>query len=294
MTRIDLFVIDGQNDFCASGAQPDDDAGHRGALFVEGADVEAENVAKLIARLGRKLTKIHATLDNHHRNDGSHNVSWQGSDGSEPPPFTLVHPADVEAGTWVPRFRFGMWNGQQIASREWALQYTTGLEKNGRAPLCLWPIHCQIGTWGSNIYQPLLDAQNQWCAATAGWVNYITKGQWIWTEHYSGLQADVPDPTRPETQMNTTVVKDAMKADHILWTGWAGSHCLRYTALDAINHFGPASNDFVKKSIFFTDASAAVTDIPGAPVKFSQWRINFLEEMQSRGARLMTTEQFMK
>ena len=50
--RVDLFVIDGQNDFCASGNEPNDwpwPAGHPtiGALSVGGADQEAFNVSKI-------------------------------------------------------------------------------------------------------------------------------------------------------------------------------------------------------------------------------------------------------
>lgn len=295
MQQVDLFVIDGQNDFCASGAEPE---GRRGALYVEGADREAEAVAGLIRRLtdgcpGYRLRKIHATLDNHHRNDGSHHIAWMGPDGAPPPPFTVVTSADVAERRWVPRFETGIWEGREVSSYEWALHYTAALEETGRSPLTLWPVHCQIATWGSNVYEPLREAFDHWCDATAGWVDFLPKGQWVWTEHYSGLKADVPEPTRPETQLNTAVLEDAMQADLILWTGWAGSHCLRWTALDAANHFGPGENALLKKSIFFRDASAPVPDIPGAPFRFSDWRREFLEEMSRRGAVVTTIPEWL-
>lgn len=300
MKRIDLFVIDGQNDFCASGNEPDGyptPAGgkQRGALFVEGADKEAALVGGMISRLQGRIAKIHATLDSHHRNDGSHNISWKGPDGASPPPFTIVTHQDVADQKWVPRFSIGLWEGKAIPSLQWALKYTKALETSGRCPLCLWPPHCQIGTWGQGIYHPLQKAYDEWCAATNQWIDFISKGHWPWTEHYSGLRADVPDPTRPETQMNVAVVQDAFEADQIAWTGWAGSHCLRWTALDAANYFGTTGeNEFLKKSVFFEDASAAVPDIPGAPVKFSEWRREFLDEVSKRGATITTTDKFLK
>lgn len=298
MKRVDLFVIDGQNDFCASGKEAE---GRRGALHVENADVEAQNVADMIARLadpkvpsGHKISKIHATLDSHHRNDGSHNASWKGPDGNSPPPFTIVTHDDVVQQKWVPRFNIGVWEGKVLPSYQWAMKYTKALETNGRSPLCLWPVHCQIGTWGNCIYEPLREAYDNWCAITSGWINFITKGEWVWTEHYSGLKADVPDPTVPRTQMNSEVVQDALKADIVVWSGWAGSHCLRWTALDAVNDLSIVNDELIKKSVFLTDASAPVPDIPGAPFKFSDWRKEFLDEMANRGATITTTKDFLR
>jgi nicotinamidase-related amidase len=306
MKRVDLFVIDGENDFCASGNEPDSwpqPAGGKrmGALFVPGADQEAVNVANMIKRLrdpkhigGHKINKLHATLDSHHLNDGSHNTAWKGPDGSSPPPFTVVSHDDVRYQKWVPRFSIGVWDGKSISSLEWALNYTKALETQGRSPLILWPPHCLIQSWGCNVYHPLQEAFDDWCQATGAWVNWITKGQWPWTEHYSGLRADVPDSTQPATQLNAGVIQDAANADIIAWAGWAGSHCLRWTALDAINYFGTTgTNDFIKKCVFFEDASAAVADPPGGP-KFSEWRQQFLDEVSSRGATVTKTTEFLK
>lgn len=288
MKRIDLFVVDGLNDFCDP----------KGALFVAGADKEALKVASLIDRGadpkvqgGHKISNLKVMIDSHHRKDCSHNISWKDANGNSPPPFTVVMNADVAAHKYTPRFSFGVWEGKQIPSHQWALKYTAELEANGRSPLCLWPVHCVIGTWGQNIYPPLMEAYNRWTDATNRWIDPITKGQWPWTEHYSGFKADVTDDTRPETQLNTAVINDSAKADVILWTGWAGSHCLRWTALDAINFFGSGSNDFIKKSVFFEDASAAVPNPPGGP-DFAKWRQEFLDEVKQRGATVTTTDKY--
>jgi nicotinamidase-related amidase len=304
--RVDLIVVDGENDFCARGTEPENwpwpKGGRRsGALFVEGADVEAQAVANMIKRLknpklsnGHSFQKVHATIDSHPLNDCSHHTSWKDASGATPPPFTIVTNADVRAHKYVPRFAMGVWNGKAIPSYDWALKYTEALENGGRSLLCLWPVHCQIGTWGQAVYQPLQEAYDEWCQITGGWVNFITKGDWPWTEHYSALQADVPDPTQPQTQLNVAAINDVMNADNIAWVGWAGSHCLRWTAMDAINHFGQGDNEFVKKCVFFSDASAAVPNppFPGAP-DFAKWRTDFLDEVQNRGAKVMKTTEFL-
>jgi len=302
--RIDMFGIDPENDFLASGNEPADwpwPAGKpcRGALCVEGADKEALLVEEMIDRLadqhvpgGHKITNMRITIDSHPLNDCSHNTSWRKPDGTSPDPFTIVSHDDVKKQLYVPCFPVGKFNGKQVSSYQWALDYTEALAKNGRAPLCLWPRHCLIGTWGQNIYHPIRRALDRWCEVTGRWVDYVVKGQYPFSEHYSAMRADVEDPTEPITQLNVSLLNQANQADIIAWFGWAGSHCLRYTALDAVNYFGAGENGFIKKCVFFEDACAAVGDLPG--VKFSEWRKEFLDEVVKRGATVTTTKDFLK
>jgi hypothetical protein len=51
-----------------------------------------------------------------------------------------------------------------------------------------------IGTWGHNFYYPLEEAFMNWCKETGGWVDFVTKGHWPFSEHYSAMRADVVDP----------------------------------------------------------------------------------------------------
>jgi len=306
MSRTDLFIIDGQNDFLASGNEPENwpcpfGGKRQGSLYVKGADEEAHLVKKMITENLDAWNKIHATLDAHDLNDGSHNVHWKDRMGNIVDPYTIVTHEDVESFTYSPGFGLGVIEGKAVSAREWALSYTKNLAEKGRAPLCLWPVHCQKNTWGADIYHPLREAYDTWCGHNGGWIDFITKGAWPWTEHYSGLCADVPDPTRPETQMNTAVVNDAAGADKIVWLGWAGSHCLPWTAKDGVNWFEPtadektngAVNEFITKCIFLEDACAPVPN-PAPGVDFEQDRRNFLDEMQSRGATISNTTEVLK
>lgn len=310
--RCDLFVIDGQNDFCASGDEPEK---KQGALFVVNANEEAVRVADMIKRLkatgvqgGHKINRINASLDSHHRNDGSHNTSYRTQSGAIPDPFTVVSVDDAKNQIYRPIFS-GRWKGKSISGAEWLMEYTAALANPPgggppRAPLILWTPHCEIGTWGQNVYGPLMDAYNDWCGTTGGWINWISKGTYPLSEHYSALKAEVTDPERPETAMNSGVVQDASNADIIVWTGWAGSHCLRWTGLDGVNWFDPTpeeaqkgmENEFIKKCVFMEDASSPVVNpFDDAQTElFAKWRREFLDEMESRGARISTTTDFLK
>ena len=311
--RVDMFVIDGQNDFCASGSEPNDwpwpkgNTPVKGALCVPEADQEALNVAKIINELAdpanqrrHRINKIHASLDSHHENDGAHNNVWKDKAGNMANPFQIVSHNDVKEQNFVPTFAGGVFEGEPMSALEWALKYTFALEERGRNPLCLWPKHCLIGSWGQQVYKPIMDSYSQWTSRTGAWIDWITKGQWPFTEHYSALEADVPDPTRPETGMNAHVINDAMGADVVIWTGWAGSHCLKWTAMDGVDNFEPTpeqvakgmKNEFITKCVFIEDASAPVGNAPGGP-DFGQWRLDFLDEMANRGARVMKSAELI-
>ena len=224
--KLHLCVIDAQNDFCSSGQSG---ASRRGSLYVENAEPEANAVAAMINRLGSRISTIHASLDSHQFNDCSHHVRWRTAEGQIPAPFTIVSHLDISQGKYNPSSSQAEWNGMEISSKTWAENYTAELEKSGRMPLCLWPVHCLIGSWGHNLFEPIAIAFNDWCAKTGNLIDFQMKGQCAWTEHYSAIRADVVDPGRPDTGLNTAFLQNLEKADQIAWVGWAGSHCLRFT-----------------------------------------------------------------
>jgi len=114
--------------------------------------------------------------------------------------------------------------------------------------------------------------------------DYVTKGSNILTEHYSAVQADVPDASDVSTQINTRLIQTLESADQILIAGEARTHCLANTVRDIANNFGDDS--FVSKLVLLTDASS---DIPG----FETHAQAFMKEMTTRGMQLTTTTEFL-
>ncbi len=280
--RVDLIVIDGQNDFLDP----------NGALYVKGADQEALKLKQMVQRLGRKITKFHVTLDSHHPVDIAHPIMWKDQNGRHPDPFTIITADDVRNGKWTCTL-LGYFNAEKkITFQDKTLAYVELLEKNQRYPLCIWPPHCLIGTWGCNVYPPLFEAYQEWINQTTSWINYVTKGDYPFTEHYSAIQADVPEPNMPKTRLNTDLLNDINNADKVVWTGWAGSHCLANTGRDAIKYFSQTSDEFVKKSVLLTDVCAPVGDLPGSTM-FADMRQQFIDDMQKAGMELSTSETFL-
>lgn len=263
--RIELLVIDPQVDFCDLA---------RGALYVPGADDDMRRLAAMIRRLKPKLDDIHVTLDSHHFIHIAHPIFWKDSRGHHPPPFTRIARAEVEEGVWTPTVP-GMYRR--------ALEYVRRLEQNGRYELTVWPPHCLIGSPGHAVFPELFAALTEWETRFA-FVDYVTKGSNILTEHYSAVQADVPDPSDASTQINTRLIQTLERADLIAIAGEARTHCLANTVRDIADSFGDDS--FVSKLVLLTDAAS---DIPG----FETHAQDFMSEMAARGMQLSTTNEFL-
>ena len=263
--NVHILAIDPQQDF----ASPD------GSLFVPGADEDMTRLAAMIDRLGGKIDDIHVTLDSHHLVDVAHPVMWKDSSGKNPDPFTIITASDVADGVWSP---------VQPGLTKRMLSYVKALEASGRYPLCIWPPHCLIGSKGHTVVPELLEALTNWEHDQFAIVNYVTKGSNVYTEHYSAVKAEVPDPEDPTTQLNTGLIQTLMEADVIAIAGEAGSHCLANTTRDVADGFGDDS--YVQKLVLLTDATSPV---PG----FEQLQEDFIKEMTGRGMKTSTTTDFL-
>jgi nicotinamidase-related amidase len=262
---VHLVVIDPQVDFC-------DPAG---ALYVPGAEADIQRLALMVQRLASRLDDIHVTLDSHRLVDVAHPIFWKDSRGQHPAPFTIITAADVEAGRWSPAL-------PGLTRR--MLEYVRALEANGRYPLCIWPPHCLIGGAGHNVVPELHTALAAWEQQRFAMVDYVTKGSNPWTEHYSAICADVPDPGDPGTQLNTRLIQTLMEADLVAIAGEAGSHCLANTVRDVAQAF--KDDAYLRRLVLLEDATSPV---PG----FEALQADFIREMRARGMQVTTTRAFL-
>ena len=254
-------MIDPQNDFCDP----------KGALFVAGADSDMNRLAAFISKNQTRLNEIHCTLDSHDPVHIAHPIFWVNSKGERPSPFTLISDDDVRNGTW--RAYNPRWQSR-------AIDYTEVLKKNGRYVLVIWPPHCLIGSWGAGVNPAVHSALTKWANDKFDRVNWVTKGSNLFTEHYSGLQADVPDPQDASTKLNTALIDALNNADEILITGEALSHCVANTVTDLATNFG---DDSIKKLILLEDTSSNVTG-------FEKMGQDFVKNMVKRGMRVTTSK----
>ena len=264
--KVHLITIDPQNDFCI----PDGPAGEKGQLVVPGAEGDMTRLGRFITKNKKRLDEIHCTVDSHQYVHIAHPIFWVNSKGEHPPVFTCIGVDDVKNGVW--RTYNPTWQARGLA-------YVETLEKNKRYVLVIWPPHCLIGSWGHGVVPCVSKALYDWEAETFNRVNYVAKGSNLFTEHYSGVQADVPDDEDSSTKFNTALVDALQEADEILITGEALSHCVANTIRDIANQFG---KDQVQKFTLLEDTSSNV----GGFEKMGQ---AFVSEMLKNGMKITTS-----
>lgn len=270
--RTHLLIIDPQNDFCdlpqvhcpaPSPLHP----GQTPALPVPGAHADMQRLSTFIRQHMRQLTHISTTLDSHHRIDIAHPGFWCQANGAPLTPFTTITAAQVRQGEYRPRASSAMPR---------VLAYLDTLQAQGRYTLMVWPVHCEIGTWGHNVHADVQSACSAWEEMHLDTVHHVSKGTNPWTEHYSAIQAEVPDASDPETQTNRALIEQLDQADLLLIAGQASSHCVKASTEHIVQSL-PSGH--LHKIVLLTDCMSPVTG-------FEMAAQAFLQDMKNRGVRL--------
>ncbi|WP_077033503.1 cysteine hydrolase [Pelomonas sp. KK5] len=276
---IQLLIIDPQNDFCDlpenyRPLHPLTGQAQQPALPVAGAHADMQRLAAFVGQAAGVLDGITVTLDSHHRLDIAHPTFWLGADGAPVAPFTEITAAQLRAGAFRPR---------DPAALPRAQAYLDALEARGRYTLMVWPVHCQIGSWGHNVHADLLAACGAWEEGRGRVMQAVIKGTNPWTEHYSALQAEVPDAADPDTELNEALLASLGRADLLLVAGEASSHCVKATTEHILQHLPSGRLD---KVVLLSDCMSPVTG-------FEPQAAGFLADAAQRGARIATSREML-
>lgn len=276
--KIHLLAIDPQNDFCdlPEAYRPFDPVtGQRQspALPVAGAHADMQRLAQLIRTGGDGITDMTITLDSHHRLDIAHPTYWRTGAGGAVAPFTPITAAQVRAGEFVPR---------DPTALPRTLAYLDQLDAQGRYTLMAWPVHCEIGSWGHNVHADLRAACSAWEERQLAVAEVVIKGTNPWTEHYSAVQAEVPDAADPDTQLNRRLIEALDRADLILVAGEAGSHCVKATTEHVVDNLAGR----LDRVVLLTDCMSPVAG-------FDAQQAAFMADMQGRGVRLARADELL-
>lgn len=268
--KVTLIDIDSQKDFTDK----------TGSLYIPGADENSKRVAGLIRRLRGKITKIIRTLDSHNTIDISHKHWWVDQNGNHPETdvmkgLTVISPEDMENYKW---------NTSVLGRRNRSLKYLKDLKANGRYPHIIWPDHCLIGSPGHNMNEDVFEEILAWEREHKVWSDSVTKGSNPWTEHFSAVRAEVPDPDDLSTQLNDKLVSAIENSDITIWVGEALSHCLANTFRDAIAAF--SNSDKVKNMILARDCTSNVPTL-------EYLGDNFIKDMQALGMQVKNSNDIL-
>jgi nicotinamidase/pyrazinamidase len=234
--KITLLVIDAQFDFCAP----------QGTLYVPGAEEDMERLVALISRASDRIGHIVATLDTHQVLDIAHPGFWKNAAGQSPPPFTPISSADIEKGTWMPRFEV-----------PYACDYVHRLEEQGEFQHFIWPEHCLAGTRGAALVDSLAHALREWSHNSQCNYQTVVKGDHPLAEHFGVFRAQIPVPGNSKTDLNQPLLDELSLNDEIWIAGEARSHCVA-TSLRQILRHAPA---LIPKVVLLTDCMSDVTGL---------------------------------
>ncbi|MBO5137377.1 MAG: hypothetical protein J6B81_02645 [Spirochaetaceae bacterium] len=211
--NIDLLLVDVQNDFCSP----------EGTLYVPNAENDCKAIAHFIYKNMDKIDTIHMTLDTHPFYHIAHPIFWKDANGNHPPVYTQITSKDFANGIYQP---------VDPSLNERVRDYLFKLESRSRYNLIIWPPHCLLATWGACINKEVYDAVHEWETKKPGRsLNFVLKAMNPLTEHYSAIQAEVPDPADPNTRTNFMLI-DKIKGKSLYVAGEALSHCVSNTIKD--------------------------------------------------------------
>ena len=203
---------------------------------------------------------------------------WRTGNKGPVSPFTQISAQQLRSGAFVPAAAGALPRAQA---------YLDALESAGRYQLMVWPVHCEIGSWGQNIHGAVRAAYNAWEVAQLQVVAKLSKGSNPWTEHYSAVMAEVPDPQDPATQLNIPFLDSLVSAERIYICGEAGSHCVRASTEHIADYLqAQQGRESLSRLVLLTDC---MSPVPG----FEAQQREFLAAMLARGARLATSTEIL-
>lgn len=269
-TRCGLLMVDPNKGFLVNRNYTPSLPGGNMNLYIPGGEVSAGNMAKLILQGKDAWVKIKATLDSHHPAHIASPMWWVDKAGRHPAPFTPITLAEVLAGEW---------RAAKIGLQAKSVEYITELEKRGRYTHLIWPPHCIIATEGADVEDQIREALLPW-EAKFGIVEWKTKGSYPFREHFSGLEAEVPDSNAPDTLLDVDFIRaiEDPNVDEWFMAGWALSHCFKFT-VESITKNAANIASLAKKLTILSDCTLSV---PGFEAQGEQ----FLNDMRKLGIKI--------
>ena len=297
-----LLLIDVQKDFHVGGS-----------LAIPGAEDDVERIVQFITTNTNQLHRILCTLDSHSKLHIAHPSFWIHSTTKEhPKPFTIISSQDVQSGIWIPRSDMTIYDDMidinifmegssgssrrddnstskcdiidpsngRIDMQKYCIEYTRRLEEKQKFQLCIWPEHCLMGSVGHTIVDKILHAIHIWTEQTGRSVEYIYKGQNLYTEMYSAFSADVPiskDTSFNHTLYDSLTIESTSSDTQLYIAGQALSHCVNYTTRDIVQHWPKSRLNDIH---IVVDCTSAVTG-------FESVAQHFVSDMKDAGVQII-------
>ena len=270
-----LLIIDPQNDF----VDP------KGSLCVPGAEEDMTRLAEFISTNKNDIDGVVMTMDSHNVMDIAHPGYWLDMDGNHPKPFTSIKKKEAKGRKYMVNMP-GTPEDVVLEKQKMVIEYLEDLESVGKSHT-IWPEHCIQGTWGHNVYGPLMDSVLDWVNEKARDYVLYPKGMYPNAEHYGAFEAEVPDPKAPETTMVAAhnIMGYMDNFENVYLCGEAKSHCVANTLSQIMKLVkGTDFQDMVTRYVIIEDV---MTDVPG----FEDLNKEVFDEARQMGFRFIKLDE---
>ena len=258
--KVCLLGVDLQNTFCI----PQFElfvAGRSGFAAVE----DNQRLCRFIYKNLEWITQFVVTMDSHQTYQIFHPAFLENADGQNPEPFSVISTDDIADGRW--RVSPETCEALGVSTR-WAQEYTGAysgkLKEGDKYEWTVWPYHAMLGGIGHSLVSALDEAIFFHSIARTSMPTIHLKGRNPWTEHYSALGPEVPEPEngRQAAPSNAALVDELLKFDKVLIAGQAKSHCVAWTVEDLLLAIRDRGDELVDKFYLLEDCSSPVV-VPG-------------------------------
>ena len=255
-----LLLVDVQNTFCIPGFEL-----YVGGRSGTGAVDDNRRLVEFIYRNLGRLTHISATLDTHTAVQIFHPVFFVNAAGEHPAPYTDLHVAELERGTW--RFNpelAGQLGIDPLYGQEMVLHYARELAAKGKYALTIWPYHAMLGGIGHALVSAVEEAIFFHALVRFAQPDFEIKGDRPFTENYSVVGPEVltGPMDEPLGARNPKFIEQLRQFDRLYIAGQAKSHCVAWTVADLLEDIRAVDPTLAQKVYLLDDCSSPVV-VPG-------------------------------
>jgi nicotinamidase-related amidase len=139
------------------------------------------------------------------------------------------------------------------------------------------------GTLGHMLAAPISEAIAWHSTSRQAQPTYISKGLTTRTEYYGIFGAEIPDPTDPTSNLNTSLLDAVMQHDRVYIAGEAKSHCVLETERQLVTYLDHQP-ELLRRLYFLRDCTSSVQH---PVIDFDSLANAELTTMQQQGVQMV-------
>lgn len=281
--RTCFILIDIQNTFCVPSGEL-----YVGGKSGMGAVEDNIRLCKYIYKNLSDITDFVVSLDSHKNISIFHEIFWVNQQDEHPEPSTIITYNDIKNGIWLINPNICSILGISYDDlQNYALDYTSELEKRNKFNLSIWPYHGMIGGIGHALVSSVEESIFFHNIARETMMDIQLKGSNPITESFSIFGAEFKNKLNKEKK-NSRLIRYLLNFDKIIITGQAKSHCVAWTIQDLLTDILEINPQLAKKLFILEDCTTPI--VIDNVIDFTDIANETFKSFEEKGINLITTD----